>query len=145
MPPVSCAETSNGGWSVMNFPSDRFRRLPAPGPQGHKGHLHYTMMGMENKSMEGREHPWKVTTAEARAIQKKLREKWEGEDRLGRIRTVAGLDAAFVVTGSQALNKKTNLREQLRAANQAIGCVVAYRYPEMEEIAREFAIVPLEF
>jgi deoxyribonuclease V len=104
------------------------------------------MMGMENKSMEGRAHSWEVsTTAEARAIQVRLREKWEGNDRLGKIRTVAGLDAAFVVSGSQALKTETSHWGRLREANQAIGCVVAYRFPEMEEIARAFAIVPLEF
>jgi deoxyribonuclease V len=103
------------------------------------------MKSMKNKSMEGRRHAWKVSTAEARAIQEKLREKWEGSDRLGKIQTVAGLDAAFVVTGSQAVKNKTNRWEQLREANQAIGCVVVYRFPEMEEIARAFAIVPLEF
>ncbi len=103
------------------------------------------MMGMENKSIGARRHPWKVSTEEARAIQEKLREEWEGADRLGTIRTVAGLDAAFMVTGSQALQKKANRWSRLREANQAIGCVVVYRFPEMEEVTRAFAIVRLEF
>jgi deoxyribonuclease V len=103
------------------------------------------MKVMESKSIEARRHPWKVSTEEARSIQEKLRDEWEGTDRLGRIQTVAGLDAAFVVTGSQALQKKASRWSPLREANQAIGCVVAYRFPEMEEVARAFAIVPLEF
>jgi deoxyribonuclease V len=92
-----------------------------------------------------REHGWDVTTAEARAIQERLRRHWEGEDRLGRLRTVAGLDAAFVLTGSQAFQPQASHWSLLRSANQAIGCVVQYRYPEMEEIARVYAVWPLGF
>lgn len=102
------------------------------------------MKGMKNKSWEERRHPWRVSTEEARGIQQKLRALWEGTDRLGKITTVAGLDASFVLTGSQAL-KKTSRWGRLREANRAIGCVVVYRFPEMEEIAREFGIVRLEF
>lgn len=101
-------------------------------------------MGMKNKSKGARPHPWKVSTEKARAIQEELRNEWEGADRLGTIRTVAGLDAAFVLTGSQAL-KKTSRWNRLREANQAIGCVVVYRYPEMEEAERAYAMVPLGF
>jgi len=102
------------------------------------------MKVMKNKLEEARRHPWKVSPEEAREIQNRLRESWEGADRLGKIRTVAGLDAAFVVMGSQAL-RKTSRWGRLRQANQAIGCVVMYGYPEMEEVARAYAIVPLEF
>ncbi len=35
--------------------------------------------------------------------------------------------------------------ERLRQANRAIACVVVYRFPEMRRVAREFAIVPLDF
>ena len=79
-------------------------------------------------------HKWNVSTAEARKIQEELREKWVGEDRLGEIRTVAGLDAAFVLTGSQALKAMRNRWEAPREANRAIAAVVVYRYPEMEEL-----------
>jgi len=103
------------------------------------------MKSMKNKLIGERRHPWKVSTEKARAIQERLRKEWEGEDRLGEIRTVAGLDAAFVLTGSQALRKTANHWKRQREANQAIGCVVVYRFPEMQEIARAFAIVPLEF
>jgi deoxyribonuclease V len=107
--------------------------------------LHYTMKGMKKESMEGRVHPWNVSVREAREIQEKLREQWEGEDQLGKIRTVAGLDASFDLTGSQALERKASRWNKLREANRAIGCVVVFRYPEMQEIARQFAVVPLEF
>jgi deoxyribonuclease V len=108
--------------------------------------MHYTMKIMQNKSSgEGRRHRWKVTPAEARAIQEELREKWEGEDRLGKIRMVAGLDASFVLTESQALGKRNSRWTRLREANRAIGCVVVYRFPEMEEIARASAVVRLNF
>jgi deoxyribonuclease V len=90
-------------------------------------------------------HGWKVTTEEARRIQERLRQRWEGEDRLGEVRTVAGLDAAFVLRGSQALRAARNSRGALREANRAIAGVVVYRYPEMDEIAREWAEVALEF
>jgi len=114
------------------------------------------MKGMKNKLIGERRHPWKVSTEEARAIQERLREEWEGADRLGEIRTVAGLDAAFVLTGSQALRKKANHWKRQREANQAIGCAVVYQFAEakraqpgiavpLEEIEREYAVVPLEF
>ena len=103
------------------------------------------MKGMERKSKEERGHPWNVSTREARAIQEKLRKKWEGTDRLGKFQTVAGLDATFVVTESQALRRKLGRWSRLREANQAIGCVVMYRFPEMLETVRAYAIVPLEF
>jgi deoxyribonuclease V len=106
---------------------------------------HYTMKGMENESIEMRRHPWNVSPQEARWIQANLRKLWEGKDRLGKIRTVAGLDTAFVITGPQALSKQTNRWNRLQEANRAIACVILFQFPEMEEIAREFAIVPLEF
>jgi deoxyribonuclease V len=102
------------------------------------------MKDVENKGPQETSHGWNVSTAEARAIQEKLREKWEGKDRLGTIRTVAGLDAAFVLTGSQSL-KGSSRWERLREANRAIGCAVVFRYPEMEEVERAHAVVPLEF
>jgi deoxyribonuclease V len=102
------------------------------------------MKAVKNKLHDERRHGWKVSTAEARAIQEKLREKWEGKDRLGTIQTVAGLDAAFVLTEPQAFRKRSRW-ERMREANRAIGCVVVFRYPEMEELARAYAVVPLEF
>ena len=91
------------------------------------------------------EHEWSVNTAEARRIQEELRGRWESEDRLGEIRTVAGLDAAFVIKGSQAMTASQGRWVAIRTANRAIAGVVVYKYPEMEELERAHAEVRLEF
>ena len=91
-------------------------------------------------------HKWNVKPAEAREIQEKLRKRWEGGDRLGTVRTVAGLDAAFVLRSSQAFAaRKRGRQNALRDANRAIGAVVVFSYPEMAEVERAYAEVPLEF
>lgn len=90
-------------------------------------------------------HRWDVTPAAARKIQEELRNDWIGEDAFGEIRTVAGLDASFILSGSQALKKPASRWNRLREANRAIGCAVMYRFPEMEEVERVHAILPLEF
>ena len=92
-----------------------------------------------------RGHRWDVTPAEARKIQEEMQTHWRGEDAFGPIRTVAGLDASFVLTGSQALKKPASRWNRLREANRAISCAVMYRFPEMEELERVYAILPLEF
>ena len=108
--------------------------------------MHYTMLDMENKlAMPVRRHRWDVSPKRAVAIQEELRRYWIGEDRFSEIRTVAGLDAAFVLVGPQALTNRAIRWSALRAANQAIGCVVMYHYPEMVEIERAYAILPLRF
>jgi len=101
---------------------------------------------MEYKSSQwAKRHAWKVSPEHARAIQEELRKEWEGADRLPELRTVAGLDAAFVLTGSQALKKRRSRWNALSDANRAIGCVVVYRFPEMEEVERASAVMPLHF
>ena len=90
-------------------------------------------------------HRWNVDPAEARKIQEELRGYWKSKDSLGAIRTVAGLDASFVLTGSQALKRPAIRWNRLREANRAIGCVVMYRFPEIEEVERAYAILPLKF
>jgi deoxyribonuclease V len=90
-------------------------------------------------------HKWNVSTAEARRIQGELRGKWGGEDDCGEIRTVGGLDAAFVLTGSQAFTARPSRWSALREANRAVAAVVVYKYPEMEEVERAYAEVRLEF
>lgn len=90
-------------------------------------------------------HRWNVKPGEAREIQEDLRKRWEGSDRQGPILTVAGLDAAFVLNGSQAFKKKFPPWKALREANRAIGGVVVFAYPEMIEVERAFAEVALEF
>jgi deoxyribonuclease V len=114
---------------------------------------HYTMAAPKDKRMSRRKmHRWDVSPREAREIQVELRQRWEGADRLPRIRTVAGVDAAFVLRESQALGgqSKAAVRRRsrwsaLREANWAIGGVVLYSYPKMKEIERAYAIVPLHF
>lgn len=101
---------------------------------------------MQNKvAIRLHPHRWDVSTKRAREIQEELRKYWIGEDRFGTIRTVAGLDAAFVLVESQAITKRFNPWTAQRVANRAIGCVVMYRYPQMEEIDRAYAIIPLQF
>jgi deoxyribonuclease V len=90
-------------------------------------------------------HKWNVATAEARKIQEELRQKWVGQDKFGTIGTVAGLDAAFVLKGSQALSARRNRRSHLREANRVIAAVVTYKYPDMVELERAHAEVQLEF
>ena len=93
----------------------------------------------------GMTHKWDIGIAEARKIQEKLREKWVGGDRFEGIRTVAGLDAAFVLTGSQGFEASRNRWTALREANRAIAAVVLYKYPEMQELQRAHAEVRLQF
>ncbi|MFI5110944.1 MAG: endonuclease V, partial [Terriglobales bacterium] len=64
-------------------------------------------------------------------------------DRLKEIITVAGVDAAFLIGGSQALVRSG--RQAARHANRAIAGVIVYRFPEMEEIERTCAVRPLKF
>ena len=129
------------------FPISRFAELPG----GRKASgcwrpLHYTMIRMKDKPIGVvRKHRWDVTPAEARKIQEELRSHWKGEDAFGEIGTVAGLDASFVLTGSQALKTPAGRWNRLRDANRAIGCAVMYRFPEMEELQRAYAILPLDF
>lgn len=90
-------------------------------------------------------HRWDVSPQRATIRQNELCQYWIGKDGFSKIRTVAGLDAAFVLAGSQALPRGGNRWHALRNANRAIGCVVLYRYPEMVEIRRAFAISSLRF
>lgn len=103
------------------------------------------MRKMQNKGLVARPHPWNVTVAQARKIQEQLRPQWIGEDRLPPIRTIAGLDAAFVLVGPQALKHGRSRWGALREANRAIGCVVLYSYPDLQEIERVFAERQLRF
>jgi deoxyribonuclease V len=90
-------------------------------------------------------HRWNVRVDEARQIQARLREGWTSVDDFREIKTVAGLDAAFLLTGSQAFKAKANRWRTPGEANQAIAAVVVYTYPEMEEIERAWAKVRLHF
>jgi deoxyribonuclease V len=90
-------------------------------------------------------HKWDIGIAEARKIQDTLREKWVGEDRFVELRTIAGLDAAFVLTGSEAFEASRNRWTASREANRAIAAVVLYKYPEMRELQRTHAELRLRF
>jgi deoxyribonuclease V len=92
-----------------------------------------------------RRHRWDVTPTEARKIQQELRTYWKGEDAFGEIRTVVGLDASFLLVGPQALHQRPSHWNRLKESNRAIGCVVMYRFPEMQELERVHAILTLEF
>ena len=80
---------------------------------------------------------------EARRLQETLRGEWEGRDRLGTIRAVAGADVAFVLEGSQALCR--GRRRTPGNANLAIAGVIVYQFPEMKELERVWATRPLRF
>ena len=85
---------------------------------------------MKNKltPAPGRAHSWRVSTARARAIQEELHAHWEGRDRFGKIHTVAGLDASFILTGPQGLKLQVNPPLLLRKADgECIGAAVRTR------------------
>jgi deoxyribonuclease V len=108
-------------------------------------HKHYTMWKAKDKTMRTEKlHSWDVTPQEAKQIQDALREQWVGTDDLGEIRTVAGLDAAFVLEGSQALHNRGRWNKP-GEANRAIGGVVLYQFPGMIELERAFASEALRF
>jgi deoxyribonuclease V len=87
--------------------------------------------------MKARElHRWDVTPAEAREIQASLRERFEPEDRLGKIEYVAGADIALDLHGRGSWRT---------GEGQAIAGVIVYRFPEMREIERASAIAALRF
>jgi deoxyribonuclease V len=74
------------------------------------------------------EHPWEVTTAQAREIQQRLRKRVETEDRLGSVHLVAGLDVGFEQEGRIT-----------RAA------VVVLRFPCLEPLEQAVARLPTRF
>ena len=107
--------------------------------------VHYTMAAPDRQRMRIRIlHPWNVTPRQAAELQSELRRQWEGRDRLPKIEYVAGADAAFLLSGPQTLTKRAG-RSAARAANRAIAGVIVYRFPEMVEIERVSAVVPLRF
>ncbi len=81
-------------------------------------------------------HRWDVTPAEAREIQRKLAHQVERKDRLPRLRLVAGADVALEIAEPGGWR---------RGRGRAFAGVVVYRFPEMEEIERVSAHVPLRF
>lgn len=81
-------------------------------------------------------HRWDVTPAEAREIQLGLRPLVERDDRLLRLRRVAGADVALELAEPGGWRK---------GHGRAFAGVVLYRFPEMEELERVSAERPLCF
>ncbi len=81
-------------------------------------------------------HRWDVTPAEARDIQLKLRDAVEHKDRLPRLRLVAGADVALEIAEPGGWRS---------GRGRAFAGVVVYRFPEMEELERVSAHLPLRF
>jgi deoxyribonuclease V len=81
-------------------------------------------------------HRWDVTPAEAREIQMGLRHLVERDDRLPRLRCVAGADVALELAEPGGWRK---------GHGRAFAGVVVYRFPEMEELERVSAERPLRF
>jgi deoxyribonuclease V len=81
-------------------------------------------------------HRWDVTPAKAREIQLGLRHLVERNDRLPRLRRVAGADVALELAEPGGWR---------RGHGRAFAGVVLYRFPEMEELERVSAVRPLRF
>ncbi|HXW55743.1 MAG TPA: deoxyribonuclease V [Candidatus Cybelea sp.] len=73
-------------------------------------------------------HRWNVTPREASRIQLRLRTRFEPADRLGPVERIAGADVALD-----------------EARQVAVAGVIAYKFPEMEEIERVWAQHRLTF
>ena len=87
-------------------------------------------------------HPWKVTPAQARAIQLELRARRETTARLPPLRWVAGADVAFDFRGAAA---KGSWWGPAKNHGRAIAGVIVYSFPEMVEVERATAELPLTF
>lgn len=93
-------------------------------------------------------HRWDLTTAEAREVQLRMRERMIRTDAISqnssastksgnrRIRLVAGADVALVLSGPRGWEK---------GEGSAVAGVVVYTFPEMQEIERASAVLPLTF
>jgi deoxyribonuclease V len=81
-------------------------------------------------------HRWNVTPAEARALQLKLCGRIERRDRLPRLRLVAGADVSLELAEPGGWR---------RGRGRAFAGVVVYRFPEMQEVERASASLPLRF
>ena len=73
-------------------------------------------------------HPWDVTPKAAIGIQKDLRSRIQLDDSFKTIRVIAGADVAFD-----------------KSKNQGYGGVIAYSFPELEEIERQGVIRGITF
>lgn len=81
-------------------------------------------------------HRWNVTPSQARDIQLELRGHLELEDRLPRVRFVAGCDLAFRLPERRSWESGTG---------RAIAGVVVFTFPELEEVERAWVECRLTF
>ena len=81
-------------------------------------------------------HRWDMTPAEAREIQRNLAHMVERKNRLPQLRFVAGADVALEIAEPGGWR---------RGRGRAFAGVIVYRFPEMEEIERVSAHLPLRF
>jgi deoxyribonuclease V len=77
-------------------------------------------------------HRWDLTPKEAAALQLQLRSRLIRHRTFGRIRTVAGADMAVELTGT-------------RSHATGYAGVIVYSFPELQEIERASAVVPITF
>src|SRR5512134_1844414 len=79
-------------------------------------------------------HKWHLTPKEAAALQLELRERVIRRRAFGRIRTVAGADMAVDTTGARGKRRATGYAG-----------VIVYSFPELKELERASAVVPITF
>jgi deoxyribonuclease V len=71
---------------------------------------------------------WNLTPRQAIRVQQRLRQRLILADRVGKVESVAGADIAFDPV-----------------TQMAVAGVIVYRFPQMEELERRFALRPLRF
>lgn len=81
-------------------------------------------------------HDWDLTPAQARDLQLRLRDRVERADRISRLTCVAGADVALELHGPRSWET---------GQDRAVAGIVAYRFPQMEEIERASAVSRLTF
>jgi deoxyribonuclease V len=81
-------------------------------------------------------HDWDLTPGQARDLQLRLRDRVELDDRIPRLTCVAGADVALELKGPRSWET---------GQGRAVAGLVAYRFPQMEEIERVSAVSRLTF
>lgn len=81
-------------------------------------------------------HPWRVTPAQARTIQLRLRGRVDPRDRIGSLREFTRGRDRYVAGADVALDL---------VHNRAIAGVILFRFPQLEEVERVCAVRPLTF
>jgi deoxyribonuclease V len=79
-------------------------------------------------------HRWDLSSREATQLQLELRDRLIRRHDFGRIRTVAGTDMAVDTTGVRGKGRTTGYAG-----------VIVYSFPELQEIERASAVVPITF